>query len=515
MKCTRCGKDLDDDRVFCSDCEKILKSESSRSELRELEDAIEDNKLLNDEENTKELFNIDDLDENFNIEENNDIKEDFTNNDQEPVLETREEKFKPKKNNKKKIIIIISSIVVLIIIIALIILFTNKKEKVEEIKIDYEKVLNTYGKKIEKEIKDAEEIPTYEELINKIEYEYKVECKVHEIYESRKVYLDKCIIDNKKIKYSYGHKEEEKEKTKLTIYKNNNIYNLDNGDLIGTITCEDEKCEFMTGFDKYAIVKENNLYNLYEYDKEEKVFGPFNDMSNIMYTENTLYAIYYTEGNNKNIYSLVSNRLYENINGRLILEEENFDPTLMYKYGYCILKDDNYNFFNLKSGKVSFLVEDKILKFEEDKSNNIMYILTYKNDANSFKVINSNGKKLFDGEINYFKLKDDEIVVGNNTQFKIYDKKLTEKIVSKKYDSVISIYDDCAIVMDNSMIKLVDLEDNLLSSFELEEKGEVDKEKTGWKTVDGKTQMYIYFKNSSKILIYDAKEGEMKYQELN
>lgn len=507
MKCTRCGELISEDEVLCENCKKILKKESSKNEVRELEEEIENNKLLNEDEDTKELFDIETLNEELE-KENEETKEEII-----PVEETRVEKYRGKKNNKK-IIIIISSIVVLLIVILIILLLVNKKEPKEEVKLNYQKLITMYGKKVEKELSTYEELPEWEDLIKNIEFDYEVKCNTHEIYNDKKVYLDKCTIDKTKIKYSYGKKQEAELKTTINVYKDNYRYNTSEGDLVGTITCEDSKCEFITGFDNYAIIKENNSYNLYEYNKE-KVLGPFSDMKNILYIENTLYGVYYTEGNTKYLYSLVSNKLYDNLSGTLLLEEENFDPTLMYKYGYAILKNNGYNFVNLKNGKVSYSISDKILKFEEDKSNDIMYILTYKNDASKFSVINSNGKKLFDGELNYFKLNEDEIIVGNDTSFKVYDKKLNIKVSSKEYNSVINIYDDYAIVMDNSIIKLVDLNDNILSQFDLEIKNEIDKEKTGWNTIDGKTGIFIVFKGTDTKLYYDSKTGEMELIQKN
>ena len=505
MRCSRCGTEIEENEAFCDECKKVLKSVSNRSEVRELEEAIEDNKLLNEEEDTKELFDIETL--NDKLEESEEIDNSLSD---DKIEETRVEKYRNNGKNKKKVVIIIViSLVILIISLILVLLFTSKKDE-EEVKVNYKNVLNVYGKKVEKELESYEELPEWDELIKNIEYEYKIECKVHEIYEDKKIYLDKCTIDKEKVNYIYGAKQKEEEDTLLTIYKNNNIYNTDSGDLIGTIKCEDKSCEFMTGFDKYAIVKEKNVYNLYEYNKEEKVFGPFNDMTNIIYIDNTLYGIYYTDGNNKNIYSLVSNKLFERVSGSLLLQDENFDPTLMYKYGLVILKDNNYNFVSLKTGRVNYYIEDKILKFVEDKDNKITYILTYKNDINKFKVINSNGKELFDGELNYFKLNDETIVVSNDTQFRVYDRKLNLNVSSKKYGSIVSIYDDFAIVMDNSVIKLVDLQDNLLAQFDLEIKNEIDKEKTGWNTIDGKIGIFIVFKGTDTKLFYDSKTGEME-----
>ena len=61
MKCNRCGKEIDELEIFCDDCKKELKKVSSRSDVEELEESIENQKKLTDLENTKELVNLDKL----------------------------------------------------------------------------------------------------------------------------------------------------------------------------------------------------------------------------------------------------------------------------------------------------------------------------------------------------------------------------------------------------------------------------------------------------------------------
>ena len=61
MKCKNCGKGIEENKIFCDDCEKIMKENSSKAKVKELEELIENEKSLNDLENTKELNNLSDL----------------------------------------------------------------------------------------------------------------------------------------------------------------------------------------------------------------------------------------------------------------------------------------------------------------------------------------------------------------------------------------------------------------------------------------------------------------------
>ena len=58
MKCNRCGKKIDDLEIFCSACKKHLKEFTTKKQVNELEELIENQKNFDDLENTKELSSI-------------------------------------------------------------------------------------------------------------------------------------------------------------------------------------------------------------------------------------------------------------------------------------------------------------------------------------------------------------------------------------------------------------------------------------------------------------------------
>ena len=53
MKCNRCGKEIDELEIFCSVCKKHLKEFTSKKQVNELEELIENQKNFDDLENTK------------------------------------------------------------------------------------------------------------------------------------------------------------------------------------------------------------------------------------------------------------------------------------------------------------------------------------------------------------------------------------------------------------------------------------------------------------------------------
>ena len=96
MTCKNCGKQIEDDKIFCKSCEDEIKKISSRSELNELKKLIESQQSFSDMDDTKVLYDINDINKDIII--NNTV-----NNNELPVNElTREEKNKEEYETLEK-----------------------------------------------------------------------------------------------------------------------------------------------------------------------------------------------------------------------------------------------------------------------------------------------------------------------------------------------------------------------------------------------------------------------------
>lgn len=489
MKCNRCGIEIEETEIFCNDCKKYLKKFSSKSDVEALEELIEQQKNLNDIENTKELVNLDKLVEEEiqkqdKLEDKTIVFESINEESKEEIKEEKKEDI-PKKenNNKKKIILIISVIsIILIGIITLLVLLLGKEEPEEpkEVVIDYEKAINAYGDNIteivEEYLAKNKEIPTWQYILEKINYDrYEVECSIHSVYKDGSIYLSGCKVDNKKTKYTYGvEKEEIKEGQKINVYKLDYsgyiVYtgiNETSSTLAGTVTCKTEECAYINAYDKYVLVEEENKYYLYDYTNDSLNFGPFklNSEYDVLVYNNILYGIIYSENNVNNIYNVQTGKTLKNIKGLLLSVEMDFDPTIMYKYNYAILLNGDKNeFVNLKTGNVSYTIKENILSFIE--KNNIVYITTV-TEKNKYKIYNSNGKALFEGKeyINFI-IGENDFLVATENNFKVYDKDLNIKVNSKIYDKVLGLYQDFVIVVKDNNLIFLNTEDKEYVTFE-------------------------------------------------
>ena len=460
MKCRNCKKEIPNDEVFCEDCKEALRETASTKELEELEGLIQERTRVKDLEATKDLSNLTKL-----------VKEETSTE--------IDEDFKDVKDNKIVTIVLIVIIGILLGIIAFgTFWFLNRPKKVEEAPkqvVDYEKVITEYGDIVSKEAKDYieknEEIPTWQVLNELVEYDkYEISCQVHNVYIDGSIYLQHCKVNNKSIKYTYGKLQEDAKTGKeLSVYKNEDEFS-DTGDtdnLVGTIVCTTTNCEFYKAFNKYVITEEKNAYYLYNYETNTLDFGPFNDFKLLNYN-NELYGIYYKQDSQNNIYNVSLGKTLKNINGAISFDANYIDTGIEYKYGYVILKDNGYNFINLKTGNSSFTVKEEIKTFIEDIKSGILYI-TAGDTNNKFKIYNSNGKLMFNGgEFTDFKVLDNSLITFTPNSFKVYDSKLNVKTASNNYTSILRVYSDFIIVLDDKTLKIVDYSDKVIATFDRE-----------------------------------------------
>lgn len=521
MRCKNCNKEISEFEIFCEDCKNEMKKISSKKDVKELENLIDEHKNINDLESTKELVNLNTLVED-ELKKENTIEELFKDENIKKDLDTSISD-EIKHNNKKNLIIITSIVAFLVLTIVLVLVFFKTPEKSieeEKIIIDYEKVIKEYGEDIEKIVGDYinqnEEVPTWQQVSELITYKkYNVVCEVHNIYSDGSIYLNSCKVDNKKIKYSYGEeKEETKEGKKIEIYKlfygeeyyGYLNYNDNGSSLVGTVTCKTEACEYVNAYDKYVLIKEEGLHYLYNYENNSMEFGPFDVNKeytysyNMLSNNNQLYGILYNEDNKNNIYNVNTGKTLKNIKGTLVVGELYFDTSIIYKYNYVVFNNNGKNeFINLKTGNVSYTINEKLGTFTEDKNNKIVYITSYTTDYNKFKIYNSNGKLLFDGkEFTKFLVGSNSLFVATENTFKVYDNSLKLKTTSKSYDEILGLYEDFVVVTKNSDLKILSIEDVELATFE----GVWDNEKyifhsvlSGWYTENDKNGIYLVVEN--------------------
>jgi len=534
MRCNNCGKEIEESEIFCDECKKNLKRNSSRDDVNELERLIENQKKLNDLDATKELVDLENLvveeleKEKFNTIEITDLNKQIDleninletgpiqNNEkiEDKKTESREERKEQEnelknKKDKKKLIIIISSIVATLIIIISLVLILKPNKKDDKIETNYKKVINDYGKSVKdvvsKYMSSNEEVPTWSDISKDIKYkDYKVVCQTHSIYKDGNIYLAKCKVNGVSTKFTYGKEQEDKETKKLTIYENNGTYNTESGNEVGTITCKTEVCSNTKSYDTYSIIKEDDGDYIYNYKEDSLVFGPFKFDDELSYG-NRLYAVMYRESGQNNIYSLVSNKSLKNINGALELGI-GYELKVLYKYGYAILKNGNkYNFLNLRTGNISYSIEAKSLGiFSEDTKNNLVNIIAYTSN-NKIKLYNSNGKTLLNGEeFDTYEEYNGGYLFKTNTYYKICDSSLNVKVNSRKFDKILKMYKDFVVVLNKNHLEITDINDKVLATFkdEWSSNYEFRADLSGWNTYNNKYGIYL------TVIDKSIKEGE-------
>ena len=77
---------------------------------------------------------------------------------------------------------------------------TEKKEIIDDYGEALQGIISVYYEQQDLLLK-------YEDAILLVKFDYDVVCDEHEIYDNGLIYLNKCSIDDKEVKYSFGKKQ--------------------------------------------------------------------------------------------------------------------------------------------------------------------------------------------------------------------------------------------------------------------------------------------------------------------
>ena len=201
-------------------------------------DKIEDlETTVEEDSDTKPLDKIEDLETTVEEEsvEEEETQEEEKEVEEEDSSEEQPEKVEEKKEDppvtgdapkKKKTLLIVAIVVgcfVLVLLIILgIVLLTKKPDKKVSVdtknhltETEKKEIIDDYGEALQGIIsvyyEQQDLLLKYEDAILLVKFDYDVVCDEHEIYDNGLIYLNKCSIDDKEVKYSFGKKQEKEE----------------------------------------------------------------------------------------------------------------------------------------------------------------------------------------------------------------------------------------------------------------------------------------------------------------
>lgn len=330
-------------------------------------------------------------------------------------------------------------------------------------------IIELYGVTIESLVSDYIEqnnkLPNLEDILVYVNVEnHTVSCETMELYDSGKIYLAECIIDDSTKTYTYGTKEETTPKESLTIYKVEtdeysyySFRNVDNASVVATVPCQEESCTGKRIFDTYVVVLEKETIYIYDYENGKYLdfHVSYDYYDDCLSEDSILYAILYTINDKQYLYSLSASKTFQNIEG-------NLDASAYVSYyGYVAYYTDNItNFVNLKTGKVDYSITDFRYVLVDTKNGN-RYLLA-KN-----KIYDMKGNVLFaeENEIEIAYISNGTFMIVSNGVCKRYNSNYKLVHTSKSYTEIFDVQEDYMVVLDGTNLRLLDLDENILATF--------------------------------------------------
>lgn len=418
-------------------------------------------------EKTKEIETIEDIVE---VEAENEIDNEEEKDNETKTDEVREEvseKDNTKSTNKKKKIVIIILIVMIILVVLIYFYLGWRKDKEKE-KIkddvyneeklsekDKEEKIKIYGEKLEKVIASSYEknkvILSYEEALKLVDSKDDINCKIHEVYEDLKIYLDECSLNGKKTTYSYGVKQE---KGPVEVVDDNTKINVFISKKTGKASLD--KPSDLKNYDVYVV-------DCGEVYQNASLFG---DTQYVLYQNDE----YYTQVKNY----VTNKKVLENISYKAVLPFGN-------KNGYntkylAVLIDNKWGIYNIDTGKA--VVAASFDGFSNGNSNSTMgpmsviqpiknnLVIAYKN--NMYGVIDyTGGREVIPFTYTYINKIGDYLYacVKYGVDGVIYDLDGKE-IIGSGYKNVYGITNgNYVLVNANDKILLITITGKLLFSF--------------------------------------------------
>ena len=479
--------------------------------VSEINDSEDENHVINIsyidsevKENTKEIKNLNNimLEDTIENEEKELSKEKIIN---EKVNNSNNKNENKSNKSNKSLFIILSIIIGVLFVILIVLLFVfnsnkkeendnnkvinNEEEKNELSKSEMSKIIDLYGKSLEKEIvnyfNQNNKLPDFSTVNNLVDLDYEVVCFVREIYEDKTIYLNECMIDYKEVDYSYGVKQEIKE----VVVDNNNI--------------------------KVYVHKNTKKATLEEpVNKEEYYLYSSNvdsEIENLSLLDGTSYLTYYD-------ISKKTHELYNYIVGRRAFHNVDYSyASIIYRAGDVgVNKTSEYVVLHLNNSKARLynlftgnpigdeydgisnhqIVNDRIMVYNEKKygvmnikTGELVIPIEYDNLINSgSSIVGEKDKKTYilDSDGNSY-LEDELSKIFNVSYNHIYDK---------------------YVLLDKRILNLSGKE---ICEFETENKFLVQRNRV----VDNKLIFYIleYEKNKEMCFIYDISQKECSIHE--
>ena len=418
--------------------------------------------------------------------------------EKEERLERKEEDkedtvpLEPNPGKKKKVFVflVIAIFMVIVAVVVVLFLLLSKPDKKEEIPDEEpesvveesnQEIFDSYVTKLQELINgyvsSNTTLPTYEELSSYVKLDsHTITCEQNILYPSGNLYLSQCSVDQSEEKFFYGEEEKKQVTGKvLTIYHikkdNSEYYGFEaekdsTSTKVGEITCAGESCTGYDAFLNYAIIEEEGKISVYDYQKNQVVFGPtvMSGEYEALASDTTLYGIYWQENKNNFIYSLVAKKKISNIEGEYLYDEPYKNVYLAQELGYtCFSSKGKTNVFDVKTGKLAFTVPGEIVSFYREGDSLYEAILS---SGEYIKIYDQNGKSLFQGEeLDSFFVNKKNFVTTRDGVFKVYDRNNKLQYTSEKQEKIGIVIDDYVVVMNQQKLQLLDYKGNLVHTF--------------------------------------------------
>lgn len=282
---------------------------------------------------------------------------------------------------------------------------------------------------------------------------------------------------------------------KLTIYGSYYLSTDLDSDISHDYYCEIEDCEFITGNDNYALIRDNGylIYSLF--DNGVYYLSDFEyELDDVQFLVNNgiLYGMIYHNENNDFYYSLDTNNYYF-VDDNIFIDANS--KYVIDKNELIIHEDNYYSLINYLTMERLIEASNLELNFFEEENDYLILARDYKDDI--INVYTSSLKSINIPSIKKVALFNNHIILTDDSN-KFFVKNFSNEtiIVSDEYDEIYDIIRGFVIAKHDDKLLIINASSEVLYEVDLNGR-EYDHIRSGYinESIDFEEGIYLYLGN--------------------
>ncbi len=239
-------------------------------------------------------------------------------------------------------------------------------------------------------------------------------------------------------------------------------------EFVATFDCGNIHCEAKAAYDNYVLLEIDGKLSIYDYQNRNWVLQDFDEKEyTIMSNLSKFYGLYYEKEGKNYVYSVEAKKIFSDLEGLLLLQDEAFPYPSFYESGYLpFLNSGNVDLIRMKDGKLQVSLKGHVESVVKSSKGNYYFGVKDEITDTKQRVYDEEGNLLFNGNlVDLFGVYNDNYVAVEDHTFYVYNDNKKIIYTSKKYDDIFMVFAEFVVVLEQNQLQLVDYQGKTVSVY--------------------------------------------------